>query len=163
MTIRRWGRAIGYHVLAASVLVVASIGGVVGGLVGVGMIDPRPLIGSDNHEFDASQHPGTAGYIGEVIFAAVPVVLISLAMIPLLRRAGSPAPRAAALAISMIPTAGFALLVTDSAIKDTSRWGCCATPGLDHRWWYLWIAAAIALTALSLITSATSPRYGERP
>lgn len=128
MRIGRWGRALGYHLLAASVLVVAAIGGLIGLLVGTGVFDLRPFIGSDNYVFDPSQHPSTAGYIGEVVFAAGPVMLISLAMIPLLRRAGSPAPPAAALVISAIPTAAFALIVIDSAIKDTAGGAVAPAP-----------------------------------
>ena len=161
MTLRRWGRSLSFHLLAASVLVVALVGGVIGGLVGTGLFDPRPFIGSDDMPFNPAQHPSTVGYTGEVLFAAVPAMLICLAMVPLLRRAGSPAPRAAAITFSLIPVGAIALAVIDSAIKDTSRSGCCASPGLDHRWWLVWVAAAIALTVWSLAASALNPRYGE--
>jgi hypothetical protein len=152
---RQIGRSLGYHALAAGVLAAAAIAGIVGSFIGANLIDPRPFIGSDNHPFDPSEHPSTLGYIGEVVFAAVPVVLISLAMVPLLRRAGAPKPRFAALAFSLIPIAAFTLGQIDQEIHDTRfPQGCCAGPGLNHQWWTVWAVAAILLTVVSVLTSA---------
>ncbi len=158
---RQIARSLGYHALAAGVLAAAAIAGIVGFFIGSNMIDPRPFIGSDNHPFDPTEHPSTLGYIGEVVIAAVPVVLISLAMVPLLRRAGAPKPRVAALAFSLIPVTAFALGQIDQEIHDTRfPQGCCAGPGLNHQWWTAWAVAAILLTLISILTSA---RAGSAP
>ena len=80
----RWiARPIGFHVLAAGVLLLAFIGGLIGLLVAGSAFDTlRPF--DDNQTYTASLHPTTAGYIGEVLFAAIPSVAICLLMIPLL-------------------------------------------------------------------------------
>jgi hypothetical protein len=129
------------------------VGGLFGALVGSNTFDPRPFM-DDNASFSAGVHPTTAGYIGETAMATAPVLVICLLMIPLLRRAGSPAPRIAAFGFALIPIGAFTLITIDGAIRDRQPHGCCQGPGLPEVWWYLWIAAAILITISSIASSA---------
>jgi hypothetical protein len=156
-------RPIGFHALAAVVLVFATVGGIIGGLIAASWFDPRPLIASDSYEFDPAQHPSTAGYIGEIVVASIPVIVICLFMIPLLRRAGSPWPRVAALAFALIPIGAICLGVIDSSIRDNQTQGCCAGPGLTGPWWHIWATASIALALASLLSSILTLRRRDQP
>ena len=82
----------------------------------------------------------------------MPVLVICLAMIPLLRRAGSPAPQLAALGFALIPIGWFVLTTIDGAIRDNQPGGCCAGPGLAAVWWQVWIAGAILITVTSVVS-----------
>jgi len=150
---RALGRSAGYHVLVAGVLLIAAIGGVFGTLLGSNMFDPSASQ-SGTDEFNPALHPTTAGYIGEVVVAALPVLVISLLAIPLLRRAGSPAPRIAALGFASIPIVAFTLGTIDEAIRDRQPWGCCLGPGLTGPWWTIWVVGAMLIAVVSVAGSA---------
>jgi hypothetical protein len=155
-------RPLGFHLLAAVVLVPQGIAAAIGLFIGAAMFDPRPFFASDNEQFDPTRHPTFAGYSAEVAVAAIAVIAVGLLLIPVLRRAGSIAPVVSTLVLDSVVIGATALLVIDEAIKDGQPGGCCAGPGLDGVWWHVWIATAILVMATSLISSAWAVREGRQ-